>query len=144
MGMFHCRPADPYEDFILTSPANPEELGGYNAFGGKHKWYFCKNCAVRPFAIGGNWVQEDLDVGKWAVRQGGDAKPQKVWRTTTLEDIGFDGKPIHYTSVNAITLDDADLVEWHKKGWICYYENRARKGAEPLQERYEPFAGGCF
>ncbi|KAF2678774.1 hypothetical protein K458DRAFT_316299 [Lentithecium fluviatile CBS 122367] len=146
MGMFHCRPIDTYDDFILISPSDPKELGVYNAFGGKVNWYFCKKCAVRTFGIGGIWAQEDLDVEKWAGGEGGDGKPAKVWRTKALEDVkGFDGKPLHYVSVNAITLEGVDLVDWHKKGWIAYYENRERKGTEPLQVRNEePFPGGCF
>lgn len=143
--MFHCRPSNPGDDFILTSPASPEDLVAYNAHGGKVNWYSCRKCAARVFAIGGSWVEEELDAEKWTAGEGENGKSQKVWRTKLQEDVkGFDGNPLHYTSVNAVTLDDADLVEWHKKGWICYYENRERKGVEPLQERYEPFPGGCF
>jgi len=141
--MFHCRPVSPYDDFILTSPASPDELGAYNAFGGTANWYSCKRYAVRVFGVPGNWAQQELDLETWAGRDSGDGKPQKVWRVMSLEDALVAG-PLHYLSVNAITLEGADLVDWHKRGWACYYENRERKGAEPLQERYELFPGGCF
>ena len=110
------------------------------------KWYNCAKCATQTFVAGGNWEQEDLNVEAWAEREGGDGKSQKVWRVKCLEDVtGYDGKPLHYLSVNAITLDDADLPDWHRKGWVYYYENKVRKGAEPLQQRQgEAFPGGLY
>lgn len=110
--MFHCRLISVYDDCILTSPAKPEELGIYNAFSGKVNCCFSKKCAVRTFGIGGNWAQEELDVEKWTGREGGDGKPQKMWRSKALEDVkGPDGNPLHFASVNAITLEGLDLVD---------------------------------
>jgi hypothetical protein len=131
MGMFHCRPISPANDFILTSPSNIEELGDYRAFSGKIGWYFCKKCGVRLFGLGGQFEPIDLDVKKWAGEEG-DGTTQKVWRTAP--DAGrmitaFDGKqvPLHYLSVNATTIEPAeglDLREWHDKGWIFYVNTR--------------------
>lgn len=144
--MFHCRPVDVPNDFVLTSPANPDDIARYNSFGGDVNWYFCKKCGVRMFGGCGRWVQEELDVKKWAGEDGGGNILSQVWKLQAVDGKKlFDGGPFVYVTVNAITLDDLDLVELHKKGWICYYENRVRKGSEPLQSRYsEPFPGGCF
>lgn len=143
MGMFHCRPAEPSEDFILTSPASIEELGDYRAFSKTIGWYFCKKCGVRTFGLGGKWAQEDLNVDQWAGRQGGDGKVQKVWRTKPLDAPGRDGTPLHYVSVNGVTLEGVDLINWHKKGWVGYVEN-LDEGKRGELRFGEPFPGGCY
>lgn len=148
MGMFHCRPVDGYEDFVLTSPSTIEELGDYRAFSGRLGWYFCKKCGVRTFGMGGEWVQEELDVDKWAGREGTDGTPQKVWRLKQSDSVmGYGGKPLHIVTVNAVTLEGVDLIEWKKKNWIFYCENVKRTEDTPPGEglRFgEPFPGGYY
>ncbi|KAF1954384.1 hypothetical protein CC80DRAFT_493865 [Byssothecium circinans] len=146
LNMFHTRPAEPENDFIVTSPSTIEELGIYNAFGGKNNWYFCKNCGVQCFGIGAEWVQEELDVNKWAGKEGGAEKFQKVWKTKALDILGPDGNPVHYVSANAVTIEGVDLIEWHDKKWVYYVNNRhGEKGSSRESARYgEPHAGGCY
>jgi hypothetical protein len=150
MGFFHTRPIDPANDFILTSPSNPEELGDYRTRSKKCGFYFCKNCGVRTFAVAGKWEQIDLDIDKWAGNDGGDGKTQKVWVTrgkgdtyTELADGKEIEKPLHYVSINAVTLEGVDLREWHEKKWIFYVENRERKNGTKV--RYgAPHEGGMY
>ena len=137
MGLFHLRPINPAEDYILTSPANIDELGEYRCNAKKHGWYFCKTCGVRILGLGGEWEQVELDVKKWKGVKGEDEADdvQKVWRTngeSQMEDVG--GKKVakpFYLSVNAVTLEpseDIDLRMWHEKGWIFYVECRREDG----------------
>jgi hypothetical protein len=146
LNMFHTRPAEPENDFIVTSPAKIEDLGKYNAFGGPHNWYFCKNCGAQCFGVGANWVQEELNVGEWA---GGEPEgsSQKVSRTTALTDrLNSRGHPVHYVSANAVTIEGVDLIEWHEKKWIFYVENRvAEKGKANSSMRFgKPHPRGCY
>jgi len=150
MGMFHCRPINPTEDYILTSPASIEELGDYRCYEKKHGWYFCKSCGVRILGLGGSWEQVEIDVEKWAGTkvEGEEEKPQKVWKTKgdpiTVE---VDGKKFtrpYYLSINAVTLEpseDIDLRKWHDNRWLFYVENLKKDGTplrvgEPVRELY--------
>lgn len=143
MGMFHCRPINSYRHFILTSPATIDELGDYRAFSGKIGWYFCKKCGCRTFGMGGVWVQEEVDVDKWAGREG-EGNVQKVWRSKPHESASsITGKPLHYVSVNAVTLEGVDLKEWYDKKWIFYAENRERKNGTQIRLS-DPYEGGCY
>lgn len=138
MGMFHCRPINITDDFIMTSPSTIEELGDYRCFSKKIGWYFCKNCGVRVFGMGGEWEQVELDVEKWAGKES-DGKLQKAWRSNPYPmekytATGLDGKttrPLHYLSVNAVTLEGGeggvDLKEWHENGWVFYVNSRDRE-----------------
>ncbi|KAJ4288982.1 hypothetical protein N0V90_011324 [Kalmusia sp. IMI 367209] len=126
-------------DFIVTSPANIEDV--------EIGWYFCKRCGVRTFGMGGDWVSEEIDVAKWAGKEDGDGKVQKVFKTTARTDgaKGYDGKGLHYVSANGTTLDEIDLIEAHDNGWIFYVENKYKKEGEYPQMRFkEPFKGGCY
>ncbi|KAH8725380.1 hypothetical protein GQ44DRAFT_216053 [Phaeosphaeriaceae sp. PMI808] len=150
MGYFHCRPTNPSQNYILTSPA-PEELGDYRCFAKKHGWYFCKSCGVRVLGLGGWWEQVELDVEKWAgtKQEGEEEKLQKVWmargddRTSEVE-----GKTVtqpFYLSVNAVTLEpseDIDLIKWHENGWIAYVETLKDIGI-PLRLG-KPHEGGMY
>ncbi|OAL47663.1 hypothetical protein IQ07DRAFT_124566 [Pyrenochaeta sp. DS3sAY3a] len=156
LGFFHCRPINPAQDFILTSPATIEELGEYRAFAKKVGWYFCKHCAVRVFAMGGHWEQVDLDVDYWAGTKEEEDKEklQKVWRsnpeTTTTTTTTQDGKKItkqnHYLSVNAVTLEpggDVDLGKWYDNGWVFYMDSLVMKnGRDPRVGK--PHEGGMY
>ncbi|KAF2258200.1 hypothetical protein CC78DRAFT_622016 [Lojkania enalia] len=129
MAMFHCRVANPATDFILTSPSAIEEMGEYRTAEKVIGWYFCKNCGVRVFGVGGGWVQREIDGGEW-----GEAADEGVRKTVWATEEGplikrvFDGKeiemPLHYVSVNAVTLEGVDLREWHEKGWMFYVDRR--------------------
>ncbi|ORY18934.1 hypothetical protein BCR34DRAFT_472711 [Clohesyomyces aquaticus] len=152
MGYFHLRPISIPDDFILTSPSTIEELGEYRCREKKVGWYFCKNCGVRTFALGGEWEQVELDVQKWAGKQeSGAAKLEKVWRSTKGIEITqeVDGKrvskPVHYLSVNAVTLESgqegAELKEWHEKGWVFYVDSKNRK---EVMRFGEPHEGGMY
>ncbi|KAH7128566.1 hypothetical protein B0J11DRAFT_525274 [Dendryphion nanum] len=151
MGFFHCRPINPGEDFILTAPS-PSELGEYRCFDKRIGWYFCKNCGVRTFAMGGNWEEAELDVEKWAGKDS-KAETMKVWKATAGESFKrvVDGKeiikPLHYLSVNAVTLNGGeggvDLREWHDKKWVFYVENLERKNGT-LMRIDEPYPGGLY
>ena len=148
MGMFHCRPNDLANDFIVTSPANIEDVGQYRCNSAKIGWYFCKRCGVRTFGMGGEWVPEEINVAEWAGNEGGRGTTQKVFKTvpSTGGFKGFDGKQLHYVSVNGVTLDDEiDLIDVHDKGWIYYIENKYKKDGEFPQMRFkEPYKGGCY
>ncbi|KAF2789001.1 hypothetical protein K505DRAFT_328536 [Melanomma pulvis-pyrius CBS 109.77] len=143
MGFFHCRPISPADDFIVTSPSI-EELGDYRVFAKKTGWYFCKSCGVRTFGVSGKWVQEEIDVEKWAGREGGEGKMQKVWRTEPKDiETEVDGKTVtkkyHYTSVNAVTLEpggNVNLIEWHEKGWLYYVDSREETGEDRAQPHH--------
>lgn len=132
MGYFHCRPINPTEDYILTSPTNIEELGEYRCNKKKHAWYFCKKCGVRVLGVNATWEQIDLDVENWAGTkgEGEPEKLQKVWKTKgESRTFTLGGKTLtgpYYLSVNAVTLEpseDIDLVKWHDNGWLFYVEN---------------------
>lgn len=151
MGMFHLRPINPTEDYILTSPATIEELGDYRCYAKKHGWYFCKTCGVRIVGLGGSWEQVELDVKKWAgtKEEGDEEKLQKVWKTKgdslTTEMQGKEVTRPYYLSVNAVTLEpseDIDWRKWHEKGWIFYVENLRDDGAK--WKISEPHAGGMY
>ncbi|PVI01156.1 hypothetical protein DM02DRAFT_561966 [Periconia macrospinosa] len=147
LGMFHTRPKDPANDFILTSPSTIEELGIYNAFGGKNQWYFCKKCGVHAFGVGAEWISTELDVEKWAAGEEGGNNTQKVWKTAELDYVNpkYPGKKAHYVSANAITLEEVDLIEWHDKGWIMYIDNRNPTTNSFQSTRYgKPYPGGCY
>ena len=145
--MFHCRPADLESDFILTAPANIEDVGEYRCFTEKVGWYFCKRCGVRTFGMGGDWVQEEIDVAKWAGKEEGGGQSQKVLKTAPASDsaMGYDGKKLHYVSVNGTTLDGIDLIDVHDQGWVYHIGNKHRKDGENPQMRFkEPFKDGCY
>lgn len=153
MGYFHCRPIDPAEDFILTSPASIDDLGEYRTFTKKIGWYFCKNCGVRVVGVAGKWEHVDLDIEHWAGKTKVEdrSKLQKVWKTQgTTRTVQVDGKeetqPYHYLSVNAVTLepgDEIDLRKWHENGWITYFGNGEQKGGSNEQTG-EPWEGGMY
>lgn len=152
MGMFHCRPINPAEDYILTSPSTIEELGDYRCYEKKHGWYFCKNCGVRVLGLGGKWKQVDLDVEQWAgTKAAGEAdKLQKVWvaygESVTSEIQGQKITRPFYLSVNAVTLEpseDIDLIKWHDDGYLYYVENLEREKSTQLRVK-APFAGGMY
>ena len=153
MGFFHCRPINPSEDFILTSPTNIKDLGEYNAYTTKQGWFFCKKCGVRVLGLGGRWEQVDLDVEQWAgSKPASDEKElQKVWKTNynmvSVTENGEDiAKRFHYLSVNAVTLEpseDVDLKKWHDEGWVFYVENREKKNGTQIRVS-GPFQGGMY
>ena len=153
MGLFHCRPITPSEDFILTSPATIEELGDYRTNSKKHSWYFCKQCGVRFVALGGEWEQVDMDVEQWACTKSSSDKEdlRKVWKTkgitsTTEEDGKTVTKPLHYLSVNAVTLEpseDIDLRKWHENGWVFYVQSLKKETGSRLRLN-EPYWGGMY
>jgi hypothetical protein len=151
MGFFHCRPIDPEEDFILTSPTNLDELGDYRAFSGTQGWYFCKKCGVRVFGVAAKWEQTGMDVEKWAGTKSTEEKDelQSVLKTkSTTRTKMVDGKEIaedyHYVSINAVTLepsDEIDLRMWHEKGWLLYVDCRSRTEGARLGK---PYQGGMY
>jgi hypothetical protein len=147
MGMFHCRPGDSANDFIVTSPANIEDVGEYRCFSEKIGWYFCKRCGVRTFGVGGEWAPEEVDVAKWAGGEEGQGQSQKVFKTIPSSSgaLGYDGKKLHYVSVNGTTLDGIDLVDVYDQGWVYYIENKHKREGENPQMRFkEPFKGGYY
>lgn len=153
MGLFHCRPIDPAEDFILLSPDSIEKLGDYRTSSKKQGWYFCKLCGVRIVGLGGDWEQVSLDVEHWAgvKPEPDEEKIQRVWKTkgktiTTKIDDKDVTKPFHYLSVNAVTLEpseDIDLKRWHDERWIFYVENLVHENGTKLRVS-EPFPGGMY
>lgn len=153
MGFFHCRPTRPSENYILTSPSDPKELGDYRCFSKEHGWYFCKACGVRVLGFGAEWEQVEIDVGAWSrgeeASASGEGKKQKVWKTKGEERIiresGKEMKAPYYLSVNAVTLEqegDVDLKMWHEKGWIHYVECRRDDGTGWREG--EPHEGGIY
>lgn len=145
--MLHCRPSDLGNDFIVTSPAKIEDAGEYRCFSEKIGWYFCKRCGVRTFGMGGDWVREEIDIAKWAGREGGDGQLQEVLKTTpvTGDAKAFDGSRLHYVSVNGVTLEGIDLVEAHDQGWIYYINQKGREEGKTAEMRFkEPYKGGCY
>lgn len=153
MGFFHCRPINPSQDFILTSPAAISELGEYRVYSKKHGWYFCKECGVRVVGTGGVWEQANIDVDKWAgvEKKSEHEKLQRVWKTkgndvTAIVD-GVEASKPYYLSINATTLDqgdEVDLAKWHEQGWIYYVEN-LRQDKKGLQMQLgKPYEGGMY
>jgi hypothetical protein len=151
MGFFHCRPTDPAENYILTSPATIEELGDYRCYEKKHGWYFCKKCGVRVLGLGGAWEQIELDVEKWAgtKKEGEPEKLQKVWKTSgKYTEIEVQGKKVtkpYYLSVNAVTLEyseEIDLIKWHEDGWLGYVQCREKDDTPPRVGK--PHKGGMY
>lgn len=151
MGFFHCRPIDPEEDFILTSPTNLDELGDYRTFSKTQGWYFCKKCGVRVFGVIANWEQANIDVEKWAgskpTEEEDELQPVLKTRITTRART-VNGKEVkedyHYLSVNAVTLepsDEIDLRMWHEKGYVIYMDCRNRSGPPRLEK---PYKGGMY
>ena len=154
MGLFHVRPVNPGDQFLLLSP-DPSELGEYRCFSKNHAWHFCKTCGVRTFALGGHWVETEVDVGEWEGKASGDGTKRKVWKTkgkktTVIEDgkevenIGF------YLSINAVTLEpgeDVDLPKWKDNGWVYYIDLLSMDAGHPgePEARYdEPYFGGMY
>jgi hypothetical protein len=145
-GFFHCRPITIAEDFILTKPS-PSELGDY-----KNGWYFCKSCGVRTFTAFGSWTEVEIDVGQWqgCGRDGtGSGVTEKVWivKPGPERTMMFNGqsvtRPLHYLSVNAVTLEGVNLREWHEKGWMFYINRRDEE--KPMDMRVgEPHEGGMY
>jgi hypothetical protein len=151
MGYFHCRPTNPNENYILTSPTSIEELSEYRCNEKKCGWYSCKNCGVRMLGLIGSWEQVELDVEKWAgtKKEGDEEKVQKVWRTKgESTETEVQGKKItkpYYLSVNAVTLEsseDIDLRKWHDNGWVFYVESKKKNGT-PMRLG-EPHEGGMY
>jgi hypothetical protein len=141
MGMFHCRPDDSANDFIVTSPANIEDVGEYRCFSEKIGWYFCKRCGVRTFGMGGEWAPDELDVAAWASGEEGHGTLQKVFKTIPSSG----GQQVHYVSVNGTTLDDIDLVDVYDQGWVYYIGLKdKKKGEHPPMRFKKPFEGGCY
>lgn len=147
MGMFHCRPINLTEDFILTTPA-PSELGDYRVYDKKIGWFFCKSCGVRTFGLGGAWEETEINVDEWAGRERTEEGTEKVWKTkgALLQATSDSGEKItrdmHYVSVNAVTLEGVDLREWHEKGWIFYVDSLQSPREDP---RYgKPHVGGMY
>jgi hypothetical protein len=145
-GMFHCRPIDASEDFILITPSI-SDLGDYRCGSKMVGWHFCKTCGVRAFVVGGDWIEADLDVGSWSGKE--STGVQKVWKTKPGPTVSgvLDGKevtmPLHYVSVNAITLEGVDLKEWHDKGWVFYGNKRDESKGNDLRFG-EPHEGGRY
>jgi hypothetical protein len=149
MGYFHCRPTDPVDNFILTSPTNPADFGNYQCSRKVTSWYFCKTCGVRVVAMKGTWEEIEVDVEKWAgtKKEGEQDTLQKVWKPVFVpaEKQVENKMNENYLSVNAVTLEyseDTDLVKWHEKGWVAYVESR-RKDGTPTRVG-EPHEGGMY
>jgi len=142
-GYFHIRLKDTPNDFVLLSPTDPENggLGDYQCFEKFAHWYFCKNCGVRCFIVGGKTETVDIDLEKWLGRES-EGKTTKVWRPKSdgwVEDGGS------YFSLNATSLepkqDGFDLRGWAEKGWIYYLDMLGGKG----EDRFgEPHEGGMY
>lgn len=156
MGILHLRPINPASDFVLLSPTDPvTELGDYRCFAKKTDWYFCKNCGVRCFALGGSGETVEIDLDKWLQRVEMDTQGQenktKVFKPKAGEwkIISEAGKeevrPSVYLSINAVTLEPdqegLSLKEWTEKGWIAYVDARNRTGQPRLGEPHE---GGVY
>ncbi|KAJ3043513.1 hypothetical protein HDV00_004902 [Rhizophlyctis rosea] len=136
MGMFHCRPISCTKDFLLTSPS-PATLRAYQSVpNGNIRWYFCKNCGVRTFAMEGNFVEDHIDLFEW--KGEGRGEKQQVWRS---EPSVVNGKPCHYVSVNAVTLEGLDLIKLQKEDGVHY---SAGPSGENPPRFGEPYPGGCY
>ncbi|KAF2502922.1 hypothetical protein BU16DRAFT_612506 [Lophium mytilinum] len=146
MNLFHLRPIDPASDFLVLSP-NPEtDLGDYRTFKKVQSWYFCKECGVRCFGIGGEWETTEVDLDKWKGNEGSEGKTTKAWKLKAGEwKYEHEGKevvrPSCYLSVNAVTVEPDQegfsLKEWHEKGWITYVDARHREGGPKVGEPYK-------
>jgi len=150
MNMFHVRPIDPAGDFLLLSP-NPEtDLGDYRTFSKAQSWYFCKECGVRCFGIGGTWETTEVDLEKWKGNETSEGKTTKAWKLKAgewkHERYGKEVvKPSSYLSVNAVTIEHDQegfsLKEWHEKGWIGYVDSRNHAAKHRVGE---PHPSGCY
>jgi hypothetical protein len=136
MAFFHLRLPYSPKDFALLSPLDPMAgLGDYTCFDGIIHWLFCKNCAVRCFAFGGEGEVTEKEI---------DGKKMKVW-APKKNDGRPQGGDVTYLSINAQTLEPGqeglDLKEWHEKKWVCYLDSLD----ETEEDRYgEPHRGGTY
>jgi hypothetical protein len=138
---FHVRPKDPYDDFILLSPLDPESggLSNYTCFDARINWYFCPKCGVRCFAFCGDSEVRSVDVEEWMGRLPAGDKTQ-VWVPKPSSS-----DKISYLSLNAHAFEPGqeglDLREWVEKKWVCYLDCKD----ELEDDRYsKPHIGGTY
>lgn len=151
MGLFHLRPINPVEDFVLVKPTNlNEELGDYRCNKRAISWFFCKVCGVRCFSFGGEGEVVDLDLDKWLGKTDTEGMTTKIWRPKGGEwrmqlDEEEWVRPGCYLSINATSIEPGQegfsLKEWTEKGWISYIDAREKIGQMRLGEPYE---GGMY
>ena len=142
MNIFHVRPANPRDDFMLLSPLDPDnELSIYQCYDKKNKYYFCPKCGVRCFTIGreGEVVVVDLtelDENKEGKRE--------VWRVKW--DGNYDTEP--YASINGTTIDwreDFELRVLTEEKRVQYLDDRSEPEEKKKEGRWDrPHYGGCY
>lgn len=138
MGILHMRPAFPDEDFFVVAPESMNDdiwVGDYRCVTGYVHWYFCKNCGVRCFQIGGaEWVREKVGLP--------DGEEKEVLRVKPVDGMYF------YVSVNALTVDqdqrsgvNLDLRELVDSKGLIYLDCKEEKGERRVDY---PHVGGTW
>ena len=144
--IFHTRPADPSNDFLLLSPLDPlNELGDYRAFEKQISFFFCKTCGGRCFSLGGTGEVVEVDLGE-VLGEGSRGEKTKVWKVRR-EGPAIRGDKGPYLSVNAHSIEvdqGLDMRELTGKKLVEYMDCRSPwDSTEPVRYDY-PYAGGSF
>jgi hypothetical protein len=156
MGFLHVHPAHPADDFMLLAPLNPDhELGVYQCYDMRLKYYFCAKCGVRCFTFGGGEGEKHVanlsgpesnlgydgdDSGSNGNKEG---KRREVWRAK------WDGKAETrpYLSVNGTTIEhreDFDLRILTEDKRVQYFDGRSVPEEERKARWNRPHYGGCY
>lgn len=142
LGIFHMRVPNPPQDFYLLSPTDPStQLSNYICNDRLLDWYFCSNCGVRCFTVGGTGKTEEIDL-EAALGKPSEGTKTTVWRTIVQEP-PLPGK--NYLSINAHTIDQCqegfDMREFVDEKWLQYLDCKEETGLA----RYDyPHDGGTW
>jgi hypothetical protein len=158
MGHLHVHPGNQREDFILLGPdptiEDGDGKGGLRAYmhGERlRKYYFCKECGVRCFTIGGEWETIDIDLTQLGLDHNqlatftstGESKKQKAWRIKWDEQ--EESRP--YVSINGVTIDfhqGFDLRVLTEEKRVQYFDGRSPVEEEKPARWNRPHYGGCY
>ncbi|KAJ6781234.1 hypothetical protein PWT90_05097 [Aphanocladium album] len=129
MGLFHLKPADTTDDFLLLSPLDPyTELGDYLTDDKEIHFFFCKTCGVRCFSTNATGELVDVDAKELGLPEGKNV-PAKAWRA-----VRGSGHPEYGTFVNAnghtIDADQAefDMRDLTEKKRVRYVDTYSEYG----------------
>ncbi|KAL7929714.1 DUF636 domain-containing protein [Trichoderma chlorosporum] len=148
LGLFHLKPADPHNDFLLLSPLDPlTQLGDYLTFNRDIHFFFCKTCGVHCLTFCGAGEVVDIDVAAMelpeAARTG--SEPTKAWRAIrgdgSLESDAF-------VTVNGHTIDAGqpafDMRELTEKKSVYYLNTFSDLGKGSTARWDRPHDQGCY
>lgn len=136
LGLFHLKPADPSNDFLLLSPLDPfAELGDYLTGDKNIHFFFCKTCGAHCLSFCGDGQVVNIDAAALGLPSAAGNAPSKAWRAT-------DNGPEEYgafVSVNGHTIDAGqafDMRELTEKKLVRYGDTYSDFG-EGLPGRWD-------